>query len=239
MRTLFALLAVCALSGTMQAATYFDATGDIDPGIANGGGTLDIVSMEVTHTPSDLIFALTVNGNVGTVDWGKFMIGIATAKTLGTPTGNGWGRPINLVTNIGGTDYGMNYWLGAWVDGGGGAQLWNYDNGLASWSGPAALAGYTFTPGAQSLVTYTVARSALDLTGGDLFFFDAYSSGGGGTDSAVDALANPNVSITAWDSVYTSRAPNLNSYLIPEPATLSVLGIAALALVRLPRRARR
>ncbi|MCX7001809.1 MAG: hypothetical protein NTV22_00885, partial [bacterium] len=72
MKKLLAVLAVLALAANIQAVTYTDATGDIDPGIATGGGTLDIVSMEVTSTPTDLILALTLNGNVATTDWGKF-----------------------------------------------------------------------------------------------------------------------------------------------------------------------
>ena len=234
------VLAVVLMSAVIQAATYNDATNDIDPGIATGGGTLDIVSMEVTHTASDLIFTLTVNGNVATTDWGNFMIGIAKLNTLGTTaaTGNGWNRPINLITNVGATAYGMNYWIGSWVNSGGGSQLWSYDTNTAAWSGPAALTAYSFTPGVQSIISYTVARSAVNLTGSGSFAFDAYSSGGGGTDSAVDALANPNVSITTWSGPYTSQAPYLDTYLIPEPATLGLLGVGALIGLRLTRRTR-
>jgi len=234
----YLVLCVAFLTAVTQAATYTDATGDIDPGIATGNGTLDIVSMEVTHTASDLILALTVNGNVATTDWGKFCIGMATLQTLGTTTGNGWARPINLVTNVGATPYGMNYWIGTWVDGGGGAQLWAYDTNTAAWTGPTALTAYSFTPGVQSIISCTVARSAVDMAGSGSFAFDAYSSGGGGGDSAVDALANPNVSITAWGGPYTSQAPYLDTYLIPEPATLGLLGVGALVGLRLTRRTR-
>ncbi|MBK7865582.1 MAG: hypothetical protein IPJ75_00480 [Ignavibacteriales bacterium] len=37
-------------------------------------------------------------------------------------------------------------------------------------------------------------------------YFDAYSSGGGGGDGAVDALAKPTTSITSWGQTYTSDA---------------------------------
>ncbi|MBU1694962.1 MAG: PEP-CTERM sorting domain-containing protein [Verrucomicrobia bacterium] len=233
-----ALSILCALFVAVSAQASLivnDSLADIDPGINNGAGTMDIVSMEVAHTATDIIFALTVNGNVSTTDWGNFMIGIATGGT-GTTTGNGWNRPINLDSPIGG----MDFWIGSWVNAGGGSQLWSYNG--ATWDGPAALAGYTFTPGAVSLMTYTVSRGALGLTGDDTFYFDAYSSGGGGTDSAVDALSNPNVSITAWDQVYTSSvAPGngLNVYTIPEPSTAALLGLGALCGLGFVRRVRR
>lgn len=182
-----------------QIITYTDSQGDIDPGIATAGGTLDIVAMEVSNTATDVIFTLTVNGNITTTDWGNFMIGIATTKTIGTTTGNGWNRPINMEAP---GAKGMNYWIGSWVNSGGGTQLWSYNG--TSWAGPAAIAGHSMTPGAQSTITYTVTANSLGLVSGDFFYFDAYSSGGGGTDGAVDALADPNVSITSWSQVYTS-----------------------------------
>ena len=92
-----------------QPISFDDAIGDIDPGISTGGGTLDIVSMEVSDTVDDVIFRLTVNGSTTATDWGNFMIGIANQKTAGSTTSNGWGRPINM--DAGGGN-GMTHWIG-------------------------------------------------------------------------------------------------------------------------------
>jgi hypothetical protein len=181
-----------------QTASYTDATGDIDGSISTGNGTLDIVGMEVSETATDLVFTLTVNGNVSSTDWGKFMVGIANSKLTGTTTGNGWGRPINMNSPGGG----MSRWIGSWVDGGGGAQLFSY-NGTA-WSQAPAGPSLVLTPGSRSTIAYTVTKASLDYVEGDVLYFDAYSSGGGGTDSSVDALSNPNVAITTWAGPYTS-----------------------------------
>lgn len=227
MRSKLALfLALTGFTVPVGAAIYTDFTGDIDPGIANGGGTLDIVSMEVSNTQFDIVFQLNVNGNVATTDWGKFLIGISTGNTTNTNTGNGWGRPIQLNSTLGG----MDYWMGAWVDGGGGANLWSYNG--SSWTGPSNLGSFGSTPGSISTITYSVPLAALGLAVNDTFYFDAYSTGGGGSDSAVDSLANPSVSITSWSQTYTSSAPSpgLFSYtVIPEAshAMLVMTGLAA------------
>jgi hypothetical protein len=87
--------------------------------------------------------------------------------------------------------------------------------------------------------------ATLGLAGGDSFSFDAYSSGGGGGDTAIDALSNPNVSVTSWGQSYTSQplafsGPGLNSYTItavPEPATMAAFGVVGATVAgRLMRR---
>ena len=236
---LFTMASLSALAAEGTTSPYSDAAGDIDPGIASAGGTLDILSMEVANTLSDITFTLTVNGNIGTTDWGKFMVGIATGSSAGTTTGNGWNRPIDLNSPVGG----MNYWIGSWVDGGGGAELFQHTGAWAS-AGATFSANFPGTfnmvAGSESTITYTLTLASLGLSVNDTFYFDAYSSGGGGTDSAVDSLANPNVSVTSWSQTYTSSTVGgggvgLNSYtVVPEPGTMAMmgLGIAALSVLR-------
>jgi len=231
---------------------YTDAVGDIDSGITTGGGTLDILGMEITTVGSDLNFKLTVNGDVSTTDWGKFMIGIGSYNApLGEITGNGWARPINLQYTPNGfpTPGGMDYWIGSWVDAGGGAQLWTYAGGTTgggtggAWSGPVPPVAFSITAGSTSSLNYTVSLASLGLSPGDQFTFDAYSSGGGGGDTAIDALANPNVAVTSWGQTYTSQpvtfgGGGLNSYTVPvpEPGTMVVASVACVALASQMRR---
>ena len=233
---LFNLLVAAAtmigINSAFAAQTYTDAIGE---SIASADGTIDFVGAEVSNTATDLVISLKVDGNVGTTDWGKFMIGIATTKTDGTTSGNGWGRPINLSAPSG---KGMDFWTGAWVDGGGASQLYKYTSGTptGSWSniGTSNQQIGTYATG-KSLLTYTYSLATLGVTVGDTIYFDAYSSGGGGGDGAVDALANSAQSISAWGGSYTSSGSNLNSYtLVPEPSTgmLMGLGVAGLLVVR-------
>jgi hypothetical protein len=228
----FAVSSSFAVQGTTS--PYSDPAGDIDAGISTGNGTLDILGMEVSNDANDITFTLTLNGNISTTDWGNFMIGISTGSTASTNTGNGWARPIQLNSPIGG----MDYWIGSWVNGTNAvsarSQLWSYVG--ASWTNTGALPGYSFSPGATSSITYTATLASLGLAVNDVFYFDAYSSGGGATDSAIDALANPNVSVTNWSQTYTSSTTGtggvgLNSYqVVPEPTTYALLALGALGM---------
>jgi hypothetical protein len=207
------------LNITTRAEVYNDATGEAGGGpnnISTAGGTLDFVSAEVTHDATDVTFKLTVNGNITTPDWGNFMIGIATGKggsTGNTKTGNGWNRPINLDAGANG---GMTHWIGSWVSGGGGSQVWSYSAG--AWSQLAGNANHTYTAGATSTLQFKVSRATLGVNTGDTIYFDAYSSGGGGGDGAIDALAKSSQSVANWGDTYTSAAPNLYSYTLTAPS---------------------
>jgi hypothetical protein len=225
-----ALLAGVALQAHAApgVTTFNDAINDIDPGISTGSGTLDLVKMEVSNTDSDVMFKLTVNGNIGSTDWGKFMIGIANNKGYGTSSSDGWGRPITMSANGG-----MTNWIGSWVDGGGGAE--NRSNqtswGLTGATYNGNFGGFSLSAGAQSTITYTVSIASLGMSIGDTFSFDAYSSGGGDGDSAVDALANPNVAISSWGQAYDSGASNSFSYTlsaVPAPGAIALMGVAGL-----------
>ena len=144
-------------SAQAQMSLITDATGEISPNLGTtGDGTLDIVKMEVGDTATDVVFRLTVNGNVSTTGWGKFMIGIANGKggaTGGTKSGNGWNRPINLDAGIIG---GMTHWIGTWVNGGNGANFFTYTG--SAWTETAAtysgnFPGFSVVAGAQLVIT--------------------------------------------------------------------------------------
>jgi len=225
-----ALLAGVALQAHAApgVTTFNDAINDIDPGISTGSGTLDLVKMEVSNTNSDVMFKLTVNGNIGSTDWGKFMIGIANNKGYGTSSSDGWARPITMSANGG-----MTNWIGSWVDGGGGAE--NRSNqtswGLTGATYNGNFGGFSLSAGAQSTITFTVSIASLGMSIGDTFSFDAYSSGGGNSDSAIDALANPNYAVSSWGQAYNSGPSNSFSYTlsaVPAPGAIALIGVAGL-----------
>jgi hypothetical protein len=223
-----ALLTGLALqANATPGVTFYDAINDIAPGLATGGGTLDLVKMEVSNTATDVVFKLTVNGNIGSTDWGKFMIGLANNKGYGTSSSDGWARPITMSSNGG-----MTNWIGSWVDSGGGAENRSNQTGWgltgATYNGNFGV--FSLSAGAQSTITYGVSIASLGMSIGDTFQFDAYSSGGGGGDSAIDALANPTFAVANWGDAYNTGSPVFSYTLgaVPAPGAIALIGAAGL-----------
>jgi hypothetical protein len=218
------------------AEVYSDATGDLHDGTGGGANFtgfthLDIASVEVSNNATDLTFAITLVGDIVATDWGKYMFGIDIDgnDATGDIASNGWGRPISMNPD------GMDYWIGTWVDSGNGAELRTWNG--ASWQLDDAT--YNAPPDneismgkTQFTGTVSVPLANLGLGIGDMFWFDAYSSGGGGGDSAVDALSSSTPSITDWGGPYNSPGNSgLSKYtVVPEPATLAMLGLGAVAI---------
>jgi hypothetical protein len=219
-RALIVLSAVALLATPFKAkaVTYTDATGENNGGIAQSGGILDIASVEVNNNANDLIFKINLVGDIQATDWGNYMVAIDSVPG-GDTTGNAWTRPISMPS-------GMDYWLGSWVNSGGGLQLWNY---TGSWNGPTPQTSPTIQ---QFAVTLTVPLASLGLSVGNTFNFDVYTSGSGSGDSAVDALANPSQTIASWGGPYSST--QTDSYtVVPEPSTTVLVGLSGLLLVGL------
>lgn len=222
MKRALAIIALLALAAPAQATIYNDSAGDIFTGA--GGGILDILSVEVTNDATDISFKFTLAGDVDVTDWGKYMVIIDSAPG-GDSVGNGWGRPISMPS-------GADSWLGGWADSGNGMEVYRYNAGWpfppneATWNGSTTIAatksGFTFT--------MTTALANLNLGIGDSFTFDAFTSGGGGGDGAIDSLGNPNQQVGDWGE--HSNANPVSYTVVPEPATIGLIALAGLALIR-------
>lgn len=210
-----AAFAVSSLAvGSASAAVYTDATNENHDGNAH----MDFESVTVTNDATNLYFTVDLRGSVAPpADWGKYVAGI-DVREGGNSTGNPWGRAISMP--------GMDFWIGSWVDGDGGSQLFDWNGTGWTEIGNAGMVRGTDT------LSYTIPLAALGIGDGSLVNFDFYSTGGGGSDGANDASANPNQASPGWSDHYHSSVVSTYQVVVPEPASVGLAAVAAVALSR-------
>lgn len=222
---LLAAATVVGVVGAASAVTYNDTVGDV---VVPGSPFphIDIVNATFTNDANNLYISVNLNGDITATNWGKYMVAIDSVPG-GDPVGNGWARPISQPS-------GMDYWLGSWVDFGGGLEVRSYTGSwnlvAASYNAIPPLSGPTMVGNTE---TMTVPLSYLGLSGGGIIFFDVFTSGGGGGDSAVDSLANPGPSIANWGDPYSTGSTFLTyDVVVPEPMSAGLIALGGLGMLR-------
>ncbi len=217
--------AIAFMSASQSGADlYGDAVGDLGAGVGSFPH-IDIVSVVVANNATDLTLTINLDGDPIATNWGKYLVGIDSVAG-GDTAGNGWARPLSMSS-------GMDYFIGSWVDSGNGAEVYSWTGAAWVLSDGAYAADSTdiLNPvTTSSSVTLTTSLASLGLGMGDSFVFDVWTSGGGGSDSAVDALSDPNPSIDNWGESYDSTS-SLTYTVIPEPATMGLISIFGLGLL--------
>jgi hypothetical protein len=89
--------------------------------------------------------------------------------------------------------------------------------------------------------TITTSLASLGLSPGQTFFFDVYTTGGGGGDSANDALANATQTINDWQVPYTTPNDGAGQALsyttnVPEPASAALVALAMFGWIGVARK---
>jgi hypothetical protein len=195
---------VASISTPSLGAIYIDAQNEIHN---NGDPHMDITQVEVTNDATNISFKISVRAtNIDSPNWGKYTLGLDTApggNSMQNDNGNGWSRSISMN--------GMDYWIGSWVDGGGGgANLSNWTG--TNWNSLGNISHLISGPS----ITLTTTLASLGLSYGSVVKFDAYTTGGNGGDGANDASSNPNQASPGWPDHYHS-GDLLSSYTVVNP----------------------
>ncbi len=213
MKTLIASTAALVVAATANAGitTYADATFDL---FDNGLDNLDIASVSVTNTATDITFAVTTRGFQ---NWTKYMIFLDTDPTGGTTT-NAWSRPVILSGSS------IERFIGSWVDQpSNNSQLVSYTGGNWDWGNYTTLTNSV----SGNTVSWTMSLASLGLSIGQTFGFDVATSGGG-NDPGVDHLSRNDPATSGWGDPSTAGA-FLQYTVVPAPGALALLGLAGLA----------
>jgi hypothetical protein len=194
---------------------------------------LDIVSVDVTNTATDISFKFNLSGDPVATNWGKYLVTMRDTSSLpanrdntqgvtanGTGANNAWSRNATLVG-------GSTAHIGSWVD-----QASPITNVQAFTYAPAS--GWTQNAFVSNVVTansvtLTVSLASLGLSLGKSIVFDAYTTGGGNGDTANDSLTGVGTP-AAWNE--NVNMTGRTYAVVPEPASMAALGMGALALLR-------
>jgi hypothetical protein len=173
--------AVLFLSGAASATPYPDAIGEQ---AGTNDSEVDIAGVEVTRDLNNVNFQIKLNADISTVNFGNYLIGIQTGPGGSTDLNNPWTKPIGISS-------GMSFWVGSWVNFGGGAQLYAWDGN--AWN---QVGGTIFPTLVPDSTTISIPLTSLGLSSGSTFKFDVWSTyGTPGGQSAYDALNNPQTTV--------------------------------------------
>ncbi len=223
-RCVLAAAFAAAVGSTASATVYGDATGDVFEGPP---AFFDITSVEVTNDAFNLYLTINLaqglDPNDGGQNWGKYGVLFDTAD--GGSGTTGWTRNVS-------TPEVNDFWIGSWVDGGGGAQLWAFEGGAwnqTASAGEPAL-GFDMSGVGSGVVRFTVSLAALGLQIGDTFLFDVLTTGNNDSHGGFDHLSRGDQATPGWNDPSTPGA-YLSYTVVPAPgvASLAAVGLAGWA----------
>lgn len=216
------LLATAIITASASQATiYLDPAGDEGHSSGSVGAHMDITSIEITNTSTDITFKFTLTGDPITTNWGKYCIvgrNLSNGNLDTAANNNPWGRNVELFG-------GSNVFVGNWVDSGGGVLGYSFNG---SWNQNGGQGSPIVT---SNSVSYTLALADLGLAIGDIMIFDGFTTGSN-ADPAIDSLTGQQTA-TWGDHSQLEGLTYLVTDPVPEPATMTVIaGAAALAALR-------
>ena len=191
----------------VNADIYTDATGDF-----TGNTFMDITSVNVTHDASNLYFTINVAGpDLTANNWVNFLIGISTAPGGGANfnASGGWGLDLQMSTD------GMDYLVG-------GYPYWG-TGGIYSWNGSTWVSGSgPWSSETTTSATITVPLSSVGSP--STIKFDVWANSTG--NNVLDALSD--TTSRSWNNDPFNTGANALTYVVPEPGSLALLGLAGL-----------
>ena len=206
-------IALAAITASTSFADIYN-DGSFDQGPENSN--LDLISVEVTNDESNVFFSVTTRDFA---DWTKYMVFVDSIDDSGADgNNNGWVRNVEMGPA------GIDYFMGAWVDNGGGTALYGWDDAWSSITGGSVVN----IDGAANTVTMSISLATLGLELGDSLRFEIGTTGGGEGDPATDLM---NGTSASWGGV--SNFGTLLEYTtVPAPGALSLLVAAGLVARR-------
>jgi MYXO-CTERM domain-containing protein len=219
----YATLAVSAAttialaSSAMAGVVYNDSATDLPAG---GNNLLNILSVDVSHTSTNIKFSFTLDGISNPYNMNQYAFALSTPGAA-TKTTAVWAHQASFASSGG-----MNYVVKA--DPNYGGRTWFQSNGVSGWSNAGENQNSVLSTNYDTnTMDIYVSRSAIGMEGDGTFFFDMWAIAR--DNSVFDALST-NATLGGYSSDFTTT--NALSYTIgepvPAPGAFALLGAAGL-----------
>ncbi|UCF78445.1 MAG: T9SS type A sorting domain-containing protein [Candidatus Eiseniibacteriota bacterium] len=198
------------LDGSLDAC-YGTAEATDQSGDGNGNAVMDLLELYVCNDANYWYFYFTINGDIGTSNWGKYVIYIDTTNDANGATSDAWGRSV-VVTDPHKPEFGLYTWVDALPYDPSDTQVHAWTG--SSWSSAGTLDGVGRSAGSISALEWKIAKTTLGSP--TQIWCEVWSTGGGTSDNAQDTINDPAEDWNATD--WSSLATLLNSTNVPETA---------------------
>ncbi|MBM3320546.1 MAG: T9SS type A sorting domain-containing protein [Candidatus Eisenbacteria bacterium] len=163
---------------------------------------MDMLNLYVCNDNNFWYFLFTVNENLSTTNWGKYLLYIDVTNDANGATSDAWARKTKAADPHK-IEYSLNTWVNAAPYGPEDTQFWVWNQGTASWSMSGGADGAALSAGAVSGIEYKLARSRI----GDpsTIWVEVWSTGEVGNPPAQDTSNDPADDWNAanWDDTAT------------------------------------
>ncbi|MFH1680788.1 MAG: choice-of-anchor X domain-containing protein, partial [Candidatus Eisenbacteria bacterium] len=144
------------VDGVYGAAEATDPSGDHWESLA----AMDMLNLYVCNDNTFWYFLFTVNENLGTTTWGKYLFYIDVTNDANGATSDAWARRTK-VSDPHKPEYSLNTWLNSAPYGPEDTQFWIWNQGTTSWTMSGGADGAALSAGAVSGIEYKLARSRI------------------------------------------------------------------------------
>ncbi len=208
-------------------AIYGTAEATDGTGAPQGNAVMDLGQLFVVNDANYWYFYFTVNANISTTNWGKYILYIDTNGTAANgATSDSWGRNVRVLDPHK-PEFSINGWVDSPPYGANHSQFWVWSGGV--WAQSGQLDAAAIGAAAVSGLEWKIARSRL----GDpsQIWCEVYSTGGGQTDNAQDTANNPaeDWNATDWSTqsilACSSNVPRTNGADTSPPTVLSAAAL--------------
>lgn len=189
------------LDGVYGAAEAIDPAGDHWAGNTN----IDLLNLYVCNDNTYWYFLVTVNANLASTVWGKYVLYIDTTNDLDGATLDAWGRNVTVSDNHK-PEFSLNCWMDAQPFGPEDGQFYFWTQGTTSWTQSGGADDAAMSAGVTSGIEWKIAKSRLGNPSN--LWCEVWTTGGGTGDNAQDTS---NDTADDWNATDWSTAAVLSN----------------------------